>query len=161
MRSLVDQLGLDAGRGGVDRGELQRGRVDVDQRQPRSRQQPRGDDAAGAAARAHVDDVPRLGRQARDRGLEEAGEAVGVGAEEHRVAAVGREGGMEEQVGAEAGDANPAAQLVARFLDRAGALQQREQLRVEVAAVERAAPAEDVAQGRAGRSTGGRARAGG
>ena len=79
-------------------------------------------DRAGAGAAADIRRTADACRSDDARWLRnQPVEAVGVGAEEHRVGGQGREGRMDEQLLAEAGDAHLAAPAVRLAADQVGA----------------------------------------
>ncbi len=104
-------------------------------------------DRAGAGAAADIRrtaDACRIGRcqVAADQPVE----AVGVGAEEHRVGGQGREGRMDEQLLAEAGDAHLAAPAVRLAADQVGAGKKGQPVGRQAFPGECPAPAEDAGQ---------------
>src|SRR5215213_5358002 len=105
-----------AGRGSTDRRQAQRPRIQIDQRDALRLSPLCGQNTSGAAASAHVDEVPTRPEQLEVL-PQERSEPVGVWAEEYGVGVVRRIGRMEKQLVIEARNASPAAQPIAARLN--------------------------------------------
>ncbi len=135
------------GQRGVDAGEAKRRLVDV-AHQHLGRGPRLGDeDRARPGAATYVHGPAHGRRPALQVRLHGGGEAVGVGAEEHRVGFGRGEGGMEEQLAPERGQADRAAPAALTVRDGHPRLShQVEQRRRQNGVPERAAPSEHVLQ---------------